>query len=81
MCRQIIEEGPIGPRPHEVAITFRDMDSVSHLLDGTLVRQVDNVGVPLGAPAAPGTGAYPSYGPGELFAGKIRKLTRGHGME
>jgi hypothetical protein len=81
MYTQIIKEVPIGPGPHEVSITYGDEGSVSYFLDGALVSHVDQVGVPLDKQGvADWTGTYPSYGPGELLAGKIRNLSIGHGL-
>lgn len=77
---QIIKEVQIGAGPHDVAITYNDNGSVQYFLDGALFASVDNVGVPLDVQGVPYTGIYPSYGPGEPLAGKIRSLSIGHGL-
>ncbi|WP_457427532.1 DUF6081 family protein [Roseateles sp. P5_E7] len=80
MYTQIIKQVAIGAGPHEVSITYSDSGSVSYFLDGGLVSTVDKVGVPLDQRGEPWSGTYPSYGPGELLAGKINSLTIGHGL-
>ncbi|KQW50806.1 MULTISPECIES: DUF6081 family protein [unclassified Roseateles] len=81
MYTQIINQIDIGPGPHVASITYSDAGSVSYFLDGKLVSQVDNVGIPLDKQAgAAWSGIYPSYGPGENLAGKVRNLTIGHGL-
>lgn len=80
MYTQIIKQVPIGAGPHEVSITYSDAGSVSYFMDGTLVSKVDNVGIPLDQQGVAWSGVYPSYGPGEALAGKIRNLTIGHGL-
>lgn len=82
MYTQIIRQIDIGPGPHVASITYSDAGSVSYFLDGQLVSQVDNVGIPLDQQGGGGawTGTYPSYWPGENLAGQIRHLTIGHGL-
>ena len=81
MYTQIINEVQIGTGPHEVSISYSDAGKVSYFLDGALVSQVDNVGVPLDKQGAVDwSGVYPSYGPGEPLAGKIRSVSIGHGL-
>ena len=81
MYTQIINEVPIGPGPHDVAITYSDSGSVSYFLDGALVSQVDNVGVPLDQQQGVAwSGVYPSNGAGEPLAGRVRNLSIGHGL-
>ena len=81
MYTQIIKEVPIGAGPHDVSITYSDSGSVSYLLDGALVSQVDQVGVPLDKQGVVDwSGVYPSYGAGEPLAGKVHNLAIGHGL-
>lgn len=80
MYTQIIRQIDIGPGPHVASISYSDVGSVSYFLDGALVSQVDNVGIPLDQQGANWSGVYPSYGPGEALGGKIRNLTIGHGL-
>lgn len=80
MYTQIIKQIDIGPGPHTASISYSDAGSVSYFLDGALVSQVDNVGIPLDQQGANWSGVYPSYGPGEALAGKIHNLTIGHGL-
>jgi hypothetical protein len=80
---QIIDEFPVGPGPHKVAIRYtRDAGqaSVEFLLNGKVVSRVDNVGVPLDKQGAAYTGVYPSYGPGEPLAAQIGSFAFGHGL-
>jgi hypothetical protein len=80
MYTQIIKQIDIGPGPHVASISYSDAGSVSYYLDGTLVSQVDNVGIPLDRQGVSWSGVYPSYGSGEPLGGKIRNLTIGHGL-
>ena len=80
MYTQVINEVQIGAGPHAVSITYDDAGSVSYFLDGHLVSHVDDVGIPLDRQGVAGVDTYPSYGPGELLAGKVRNLTIGHGL-
>ncbi len=80
MYTQIIKQIDIGPGPHVASITYSDAGSVSYFLDGTLVSQIDNVGIPLDKQGANWSGVYPSYGPGEALSGKIHSMTIGHGL-
>lgn len=80
---QIIDEFPVGPGPHKVAIRYtRDAGDarVEFLLNDKIVSRVDLVGVPLDRQGAPYTGVYPSYGPGEPLAGQIGSFAFGHGL-
>jgi hypothetical protein len=77
---QIVDVVGLGAGPHDVAIRYSDLGSVSFFVDGGLVSQVDNVGVPLDAQGAPFTGIYPSYGPGEPLGGQIHSFAIGHGL-
>ena len=81
MYTRIIKEVPIGAGPHDVSITYSDSGSVSYLLDGSLVSQINQVGVPLDKQGVVDwSGVYPSYGAGEPLAGKIHNLAIGHGL-
>jgi hypothetical protein len=77
---QIIVEVPITPGKQDVAITYSDSGKVEFFLNGVLVASVDNVGVPLDVQGVPYTDIYPSLGPGEPLAGKVRNLSIGHGL-
>lgn len=80
---QIIDEFPVGPGPHKVAIRYtRDGTTakVEYLLNGKIVSTVNNVGVPLDKQGKPYTGVYPSYGPGEPLATQINSFAIGHGL-
>jgi len=80
---QIVDEFPVGPGPHKVAIRYtRDgaQSSVEFLLNDKVVSRVENVGVPLDKQGAAYTGVYPSYGPGEPLAGQINSFAFGHGL-
>lgn len=83
MYTQIIDEVPISPGPHKVAIRFTRKDgmaTVSFFLDGRLVSKVRNVGVPLDVQRKRYTGVYPSMGAGEPLADKISGFAFGHGL-
>ena len=80
---QIVDEFPVGPGPHKVAIRYtRDGSTakVEYLLNGRVVSTVNNVGVPLDRQGKPYTGVYPSYGPGEPLATQINSFAIGHGL-
>ncbi len=80
---QIIDEFPVGPGPHKVAIRYtRDGASakVEFLLNGKVVSTVNNVGVPLDKQGQAYTGVYPSYGPGEPLVNQINSFAIGHGL-
>lgn len=83
MYTQIINEVPIAPGPHTVAIRYsrdRNHDRAEYLLDGKLVSQARNVGVPLDAQHVRFTGTYPSLGPGEPVRDQIGAVVIGHGL-
>nr|WP_239542593.1 DUF6081 family protein [Micromonospora terminaliae] len=81
---QIVREVPITPGvPHRAAIRYREAGghaSVTYLLDGVVVARVGQVGVPLDRQGVAWTGTYPSLGPGEPLAGKIRSFSMAHGL-
>jgi Family of unknown function (DUF6081) len=84
MYTQIVKEVRIksGVR-HNVSITYartRTGSTASWHLDGKLVSQVSNVGIPLDVQAVPWTGTYPSLGPGEILKDKINSVSIGHGL-
>lgn len=83
MYTQIIHEIPLAPGPHTVEIVYSRTPHASHveyLLDGTVVSQVEQVGVPLDVQGVPYTGTYPALGPGELLRDKLNSVTIGHGL-
>lgn len=83
MYTQIIREVPLSPGPHTVEIRYirtPRTSSVEYLLDGSVVSQVDRVGVPLDVQGVPYTGTYPSLGPGEVLRDKINSVSIGHGL-
>lgn len=81
MYTQIVDVVTIGDGPHDVSINYSAVgNSVEFYLDGTLVSSVANVGVPLDKQGHPYSGIYPSYGPGESLAGKIKRFQFGHGL-
>ena len=80
---QIIDEFPVGPGPHKVAIRYtRDAGTskVEYLLNDKLVSTVNNVGIPLDRQGKAYTGVYPSYGPGEHLVHQINSFVIGHGL-
>jgi Family of unknown function (DUF6081) len=83
MYTQIVKEVPIGPGPHDVAITFARKGGKSHadfILDRRLVTRVKNIGVPLDVQRARYTGIHSSLGPGEQLGELIDSVTIGHGL-
>lgn len=83
MYTQIIDEVPLTPGPHTVAIRYsRDQnhDRVEYFLDGKRVSQVRTAGVPLDAQNVDYTGIYPSLGPGEPVRDQIGAVVIGHGL-
>ena len=83
MYTQIVDEVPVGPGPHKVAIKFSrkgDSGTVEFFLDGRRISKVKNVGVPLDVQGKKYTGIYPSMGPGEPLAQKISGFVIGHGL-
>ena len=83
MYTQIIEEFPISPGPHTVAITYtRELDQsyVEYFLDGKRVSKVGKVGVPLDVQNRQYTGIYPSIGPGEELKDDVNTVFIGHGL-
>jgi hypothetical protein len=80
MYTQIIDEVKIGPGPQEVSITYSRQDGVSFYLNGVLISQVTNVGIPLDQQGLPYSGIYPSYGPGENLLSEIDSFSIGHGL-
>jgi hypothetical protein len=83
MYTQIVKEVPVGPGPHEVAITFfreKNMSYVDFTIDGKRIARVNNVGVPLDAQGRKYTGIYPSLGAGEDLGQQIDFVTIGHGL-
>jgi Family of unknown function (DUF6081) len=85
MYTQIIDEFPISPGPHQVAITYtrgtgNGDSTVEYFLDGKRVSKVKKVGVPLDRQnGVKWTGTYPSFGPGEDLKGKLDSFAIGHG--
>jgi hypothetical protein len=81
---QIIKEVPVAAnRSHHVEITYQQAGRtsvVSFSLDGQVVSSVPQVGIPADRQGLPYTGIYPSFGPGEPLAGKIRNFAFGHGL-
>jgi hypothetical protein len=83
MYTQIVKEVPVGPGPHEVAITFfrqQNMSYVDFTIDGKRIARVKHVGVPLDAQGKEYTGIYPSLGEGEDLGQQIDEVTIGHGL-
>jgi hypothetical protein len=83
MYTQIVKEVPIGPGPHEVAITFFRDNGKSYadfVLDGRRVARVEKIGVPLDVQRRAYTGIYPSLGKGEQLGNRINNVTIGHGL-
>ncbi|MBS0445214.1 MAG: hypothetical protein JSR59_04600 [Proteobacteria bacterium] len=83
MYTQIIDEIPITPGPHQVAITLTRGDgklSVQYRLDGRKVSQVSDVGVPLDVQGVRFTGTYPSLGRGEKLVDRLDSVAIGHGL-
>ena len=85
MYTQIIDEFPISPGPHKVAITYtrgtgNGNSTVEYFLDGRRMSKVKNVGVPLDRQnGVKWTGIYPSFGPGEDLKSKLNSFAIGHG--
>lgn len=80
---QIIDEIPVTPGPHQVAITLTRGDgkmSVEYSLDGKKVSRVADVGVPLDAQGVRFTGTYPSLGRGEKLVDQLNSVVIGHGL-
>lgn len=83
MYTQIIEEFPISPGPHTVAITYTREPGQSYVeffLDGKRVSKVGKVGVPLDVQNRAYTGIYPSMGPGEILRDDVNTVFIGHGL-
>jgi hypothetical protein len=81
MYTQIVDEVNVGPGSHHVSIRYSGkQNSVEYWLDGHLVTKVKNVGIPLDKQGVKYTGTYPSLGPGESLAGKIKSFSIGHGL-
>jgi len=83
MYTQIVEQVPLGPGAHDVAITFArkaGKSSAEFLLDGRRIARVKNIGVPLDVQRARYTGIYPSLGPGQQLSELIDSVTIGHGL-
>lgn len=83
MYTQIIDEVPIGPGPHTVAIKYTRKNgkaTVQYYLDGKQISKVENIGIPLDVQRVKYTGIYPSLGPGELLVDKINAFSIGHGL-
>ena len=83
MYTQIIEEFPISPGPHTVAITYTrepGQSFVEFFLDGRRVSKVGKVGIPLDIQNRSYTGIYPSMGPGEILKDDVNALVIGHGL-
>lgn len=83
MYTQIVDEVPLSPGTHTLAIRFSRDDrssKVEYFLDRRLVSRVNNVGVPLDVQGVPFTGTYPSLGPGEPLHDKLDSAVIGHGL-
>ncbi len=80
---QIVDEIPISPGPHQLAITLTQCDGelgVAYLIDGRQVSSVSNVGVPLDVQGVRYTGTWPSLGPGEKLVDQLDTVVIGHGL-
>lgn len=80
MYTQIVDEVPIEPGPHTVAIELVRGPQGAHVdyfLDDALVTRVHDVGVPLDRNY---TGTYPALGAGEELGDRIDHVTIGHGL-
>ncbi len=80
MYTQIVDEIPIDPGPHTVAIEFvRGPQGayVDFFLDDRRVSRVHDVGVALDRNY---TGTYPALGEGEELGERIDQVTMGHGL-
>lgn len=83
MYTQIVDEVPLSPGEHTVAIRFTRTPRgafAQYLLDGELVSVVQRVGIPLDVQHVPYTGLYPSLGSGELLADRVDTVAIGHGL-
>lgn len=80
---QIVDEVPITPGPHQVAITLTRINgnlTVTYRLDGKKVSEVKDVGIPLDAQGVRFTGTYPSLGRGEKLVDQLNSVVIGHGL-
>lgn len=83
MYTQIVDEVPLSPGTHTVAIEFTRNPGgsfVEYRLDGRLVSKVHRVGIPLDVQGVPYTGIYPSLGEGELVSDQMDSVAIGHGL-